>query len=219
MRTCQALDLNDIPDNEPVFHLRGADPVAVEAMCYYADKQRLLVGHEADGYVRHAQAMRDWLSAARGAQQEKSAALRKDAAPVRTSPQGHRYISRDRMLAVGLHPKAVDYVFENADRRMLQGDAVRWDELVQIDGMLAVNALEADDVHALAEELREQGAPIAFANAAQIAHYVYAAASMYVPEGEWARRELQSAVAAGLLLKLAQAAWSRTRVIVAPPSH
>jgi hypothetical protein len=120
-----------------------------------------------------------------------------------------RMVTREKLLALGLDPSL-------ALRYTNEGDVVAWKELVLMDGMLALAALDPDELNAIREALMEQGARIPLANAKAIAHYMWTAASMFTPDGPWRDGKLTSAVAAGLLLKVAQEAWSAKKIIVTP---
>lgn len=120
-----------------------------------------------------------------------------------------KMVTREKLLALGLDPSL-------ALRYTNEGDVVAWKELVLMDGILALAALEADDLEAIRNALVEEGARVPLGNAKAIAHFMWTAASFYTPDGPWRDGKLTSAVAAALLLKTAQQAWRAKKIIVAP---
>ncbi len=75
--------------------------------------------------------------------------------------------------------------------------------------------LDIERLHALTAELKAQGITVRLNTAAEVGHFIYTVAEQYAPRGEWYDRSIVSAVACGLLLRLAEDAWGQSRIIVA----
>lgn len=120
-------------------------------------------------------------------------------------------IGEERLRAVGLSAEAT---------AMLCGGkgSVPWRDLARRDGILALAALEDERLGQMREELHRQGITLALRTASEMGHFLYTVAEVYSPRGEWYDRSIVSAVACGLLMRLAEDAWgSRIEVAKALP--
>jgi hypothetical protein len=89
---------------------------------------------------------------------------------------------------------------------------IAWHKLARIDGQLALQVLDEEDLGKIVGELKRQGLPKealsqfnGYADA--ISQLVWHGAVQQCPEGDWYDNTLVSAVACSILLCLAQQAW------------
>lgn len=127
----------------------------------------------------------------------------------KTSAYHTRSVTADALIRVGLAEVIVRKLFDlRHDDKLDPTRSIPWARLALRDGMLALAVLSSDELLAISNELRSNGAPgIPLKTPSDIVSYLFVAAEMFCPTDEWADRALQSTVAASILLKVAQAAW------------
>lgn len=112
--------------------------------------------------------------------------------------QTERLVPKAVLIEQGLELQEVDFITD-------QQPTIEWHNLARYDGQLAVNVLTDEEFDAIAKLCAANGAPLKART--ELVRLVWFLAQSGLPKGAWNTQELHSAVATGVLLKLAQDAW------------